>query len=60
MKKSSNNSKPNKLIEQGRAIALGIHNLKVGQEKNKAKAEKRKQTMLEQAAERALLGGSAT
>jgi hypothetical protein len=54
--KSLTNSKPNKLMEQGKAVALGIHRLKVEQQKNAAKAEKRQQTMLERAAEKALSG----
>lgn len=45
-----------KLTEQGRAIAQGMQQIKVEQKKNMAKADKRKQTMLENAAEIALSG----
>jgi len=54
--KSSNESKP---IELGRVIAQGMNDIKVEKEKNMAKAEKRHQTMLSKAAEKALSGGSA-
>jgi hypothetical protein len=45
-----------KLIEQGRVIAHAMNEVNVQKEKNMAKAEKRKATMLENAAERALSG----
>ncbi len=44
-------------VENGRAIARGMSQFKVQAEKNMAKAEKRKQTMLENAAEKAIGGG---
>lgn len=58
--KSSEKSTPNKeteqviLKDQGRAIARGIAEENARKERNMAIAEKRKQTMLERAAERAL------
>ncbi len=48
--------KVDELKSQGRVIAQGMHDIKVEQEKNMAKAEKRKATMLERAAEKALSG----
>lgn len=45
-----------KQVERGRAIARGMHLQQVQQEKNMAKAEKRRDTMLKNAAEQALLG----
>lgn len=42
--------------EHGRVIAQGMEEVKVEKEKNMAKAVKRKQTMLENAAEIALSG----
>jgi hypothetical protein len=50
-------SPKDKLKEHGRVIARGMHEAKVEQQKNMAKAEKRKATMLERAAEIALSGG---
>lgn len=50
-------SSPNltsKQVEQGRAIALALEEQRVQKEKNMAKAVKRRATMLENAAERAL------
>ncbi len=44
------------MMEHGRVIARGMHELKVEQQKNMAKAEKRQATMLERAAEKALSG----
>ena len=49
-------SNQDKLVEQGRAIASGMRQEKAQTEKNMAKAEKRRATMLEQAAEIALSG----
>lgn len=46
-----------KVREHGRVIARGMNDIKVEQQKNMAKAEKRKATMLERAAEKALTGG---
>lgn len=43
-------------IQLGRVIAQGIREDKVEKAKNMAKAEKRKDTMLERAAEKALSG----
>lgn len=42
--------------EHGRVIAHGMEDVKVEKEKNMMKAEKRRHTMLERAAERALSG----
>lgn len=42
--------------EHGRIIARGMNDIKVEQEKNMIKAVKRKETMLENAAARALSG----
>ncbi len=46
--------------EQGRAIARGIVEEQARKERNQASADKRRATMLENAAQRALSGGSAT
>lgn len=54
--KSFQSHKDEKLKNQGRVIAQGMRDLKVEQEKNMAKADKRKATMLENAAEQALSG----
>ena len=50
-------SPEDKLVEHGRVIARGMHLEKVQQEKNMIKADRRKATMLENAAEIALSGG---
>ncbi len=50
------NSKEDKLREHGRVIARGMNDVKVEQEKSMMKAAKRKATMLENAAARALAG----
>lgn len=55
-KNSNKISNDETLREHGRVIARGIQDIKVENEKNMAKAEKRKATMLERAAERALSG----
>ena len=47
-------SQKDKLVGQGRDIARGMHLEKMQIEKNMAKAVKRKQTMLENAAEKEL------
>lgn len=52
----SSNEYNEKHIEQGRAIARGMNQENVQQQKNMAKAGKRHQTMLENAAEKALGG----
>lgn len=44
------------LVKHGRVIARAMDDVKVEKQKNMAKAEKRRATMLEQAAERALSG----
>jgi hypothetical protein len=44
------------MVEQGRAIARGMHAENEQKQKNMAKAGKRKQTMLENAATQALSG----
>lgn len=43
--------------EHGRILARGMEDIKVVKEKNVMRAEKRRQTMLENAAEIALSGG---
>ena len=52
--KLSKLSQDNKLVEQGKAIAQGMHLQNVQIEKNMAKAVKRRQSMLEHAAEKEL------
>lgn len=54
--KLSQSYKNDKLVEHGRIIARAMHQEKVLIEKNMIKAERRKATMLENAAERALSG----
>ena len=44
------------MVEQGRAIARGMHAENEQKQKNMAKAGKRRQTMLSNAAEKALGG----
>ena len=56
MNSSQSTTKENKMVEQGRATARAMHELKVQQQRNVAKAVKRKSTMLENAAQRALSG----
>lgn len=57
LKLSDNEAKQQAEIrEHGRVIAHGIEDVKVEKQKNMAKAEKRHQTMLERAAQRALSG----
>ncbi len=54
-----NNSQPTKeqeVREHGRVIARGMQDVKVEQEKNMATAEKRRATMLENLADKALSG----
>lgn len=51
-------SQKGKEIELGRVIARGMHQEKVQQEKNMIKADRRKATMLEHAAEKALSGSN--
>jgi hypothetical protein len=51
--KSSNEDK---VRDYGRVIARGMEDVKVEKEKNMTKAVKRRATMLERAAERALSG----
>lgn len=43
-------------LQLGRVIAQGMNEIKVEKEKNMIKADKRKQTMLERAAEQVLRG----
>lgn len=43
-----------KEVERGRAIARGMEEIRLQNEKNMAKAVRRKNTMLERAAEKAL------
>ncbi len=54
--KSLNTSKEAKLMEHGRVIARAMDEVKVEKQKNMIKADRRKATMLENAAERALSG----
>jgi len=54
--KSSHISDNEKAMEHGRVIARAMDDVKVEKQKNMAKAEKRRATMLERAAERALSG----
>ncbi len=54
--KLSAEDKEKEVREHGRVIARGMEDLKVEKQKNMIKAEKRKQTMLSNAAERALSG----
>lgn len=49
-------SSEDKARENGRAIARGMEDARVEKQKNMAKAEKRRATMLERAAEEALSG----
>ena len=49
-------SQGSKEVKQGRAIARGMTQENAQKEKNQAKAGKRKETMLEKAAEKALSG----
>lgn len=46
----------NEIREHGRIIAQGIEDVKVQKQKNMIKAEKRQETILKQAAEKALSG----
>lgn len=48
--KSLKTFQPNKAEEHGRAIARAMDEVKVQKEKNMARAEKRKETMLHKAA----------
>ena len=52
--KSFQSSNVNKEVEHGRAIARGMEEIRVHNEKSIAKAARRRQTMLENAAEKAL------
>jgi hypothetical protein len=56
MKSSQKYNLREKWMETGRVIAHAMNEVEVQKEKNMAKAEKRKATMLENAAERALSG----
>lgn len=47
-------SKEDKMVEQGRAIARAMHEENVQRQKNMVKAERRKATMLERAADKEL------
>ena len=49
--KSSNHANESKEMKQGRAIALAMDEHKIQKEKTMAKAEKRKTTMLHNAAD---------
>lgn len=52
----SQNSKEEQMKEHGRVIARGMAEIAVEKEKNMMKAARRKETMLENAAERVLSG----
>ncbi len=56
MKSSKPFSKEEKERDQGRILARGMNDVKVEQERNKARAVKRQATMLENAAEKELFG----
>lgn len=56
MRSLMHNKEMDKMMENGRVIAHAIDKLKVDKQKNMAKAVKRKQTMLANAAEQALSG----
>ena len=56
--KSSQKSLRDKWMETGRVIAHAMNEVNVQREKNMAKADKRKATMLENAAEKALSGSN--
>ena len=49
-------SQEDNMVEQGRVIARAMDDLKVQKEKNMIKADRRRATMLENAAEKALSG----
>jgi hypothetical protein len=52
--KLSQDYKDDKMVEQGRAVARGMEEIRLQKEKNMVKAVKRRQTMLEHAAEKEL------
>lgn len=54
--KQSTHSLTDRHAEQGRAIARAMQEVQVEKQKNMAKAERRKATMLENAAEQVLSG----
>lgn len=54
--KSSQTKLRDKWMETGRVIAHAMNEVNIQKEKNMAKADKRKATMLENAAEKALSG----
>ena len=56
--KSSQSNLRAKWMETGRVIAHAMNEVNVQKEKNMAKADKRKATMLENAAEKALSGSN--
>lgn len=51
-------SQTDKEVDQGRVIAHGMDKYFMQQEKNMIKADKRRETMLHNAAEKALLGNN--
>ena len=57
MKSFQKSKKEIDLLEHGRVIARGMEDVKVEKQKNMAKADKRRATMLENAADIALSGG---
>ena len=56
MNSSDKNKLRSKWMETGRVIAHAMNEVNIQKEKNMAKADKRKATMLENAAEKALSG----
>jgi len=58
MKSSDKNKLRGQWMETGRVIAHAMNEVNIQKEKNMAKADKRKATMLENAAEKALSGSN--
>lgn len=58
MKLSQKDKKVEQMNQHGRVIARAMDELNVQKEKNMAKAEKRRATMLENAAEKELFGNN--
>lgn len=52
--KSMNSSEQDKIVEQGRAIARGMEEIRVQKEKNQAREAKRRVSLIRNAAEREL------
>ena len=58
MNSSDKNKLRSKWMETGRVIAHAMNEVNIQKEKNMAKADKRRATMLENAAEKALSGSN--